>query len=595
MKTNKKPFSIGLTAFMVILLASCDGQISGPTPIEDDEQVVKVDDWEFEYNYNSAEYPTSGGGGSFFGGGATTTSSYAPQAAMDMAVEAESDLGFSVGGAKDVANFRENIENGYLPLPTDITHEGIFYDYYFDTGQTEECDELFCPSYSYALSEDPLSGEPEHYLQVGLNSGLKESDFERKKLNLVVVLDISGSMGSPFDQYHYDGGVEVPLFEEGEREDDWNKEKMEVANESVVGLLDHLNEDDRFGMVVFDDDAYLAKPLSSVAETDMESIADHILDLEEHGGTNMEAGMEKGTELFEEFLDADPEEYENRIIFLTDAMPNTGDYSERSLLGMVEGNADDGVSTTFIGIGVDFNTELVEEIGKVRGANYYAVHSPSEFKTRMDDEFEFMVTPLVFDLELKLDAPGYDIEAVYGSPTVDPATGEIMKINTLFPSKQEDGEMRGGVIILKLKQTGDEDVLTLKTTFEDRSGNQGGEEVEIRIEDYEPEHFDNDGIRKGILLTRYVNLMKNWTQDERISYQNDKPIAPVMDYEIGILPPPFFPEYSEWERQSIDLKVSSEYQEMISDFMGYFEAEMEVLEDDTLKQELELMELLFEA
>ena len=62
---------------------------------------------------------------------------------------------------------------------------------------------------------------------------------------------------------------------------------------------------------------------------------------------------------------------------------------------------------TFIGIGVDFNSELVESISKIRGANYYSVHSAEEFKKRLDDEFEFMVTPLVFGLTLKLGGAYY--------------------------------------------------------------------------------------------------------------------------------------------------------------------------------------------
>ncbi len=41
--------------------------------------------------------------------------------------------------------------------------------------------------------------------------------------------------------------------------------------------------------------------------------------------------------------------------------------------------------TTFIGVGVDFNSELIEEIVKVRGANYFAVHSVPEFKERMNE------------------------------------------------------------------------------------------------------------------------------------------------------------------------------------------------------------------
>ena len=62
---------------------------------------------------------------------------------------------------------------------------------------------------------------------------------------------------------------------------------------------------------------------------------------------------------------------------------------------------------------------LIKRITKVRGANYYSVHSTKEFKTRMDDEFEYMVTPLVFDLQLSLTATGYEIEKVYGSPSAD--------------------------------------------------------------------------------------------------------------------------------------------------------------------------------
>ena len=83
-----------------------------------------------------------------------------------------SDLGFSVGGAKDVNNFRTNIKNNYLPISTDITYEGLFYDYYFDTGKKEECQKLFCPTYSYAISKDPISQKDNYYLAVGLNSRL---------------------------------------------------------------------------------------------------------------------------------------------------------------------------------------------------------------------------------------------------------------------------------------------------------------------------------------------------------------------------------------------------------------------------------------
>ena len=513
--------------------------------------------------------------------------------AMSAPVLDSANLGFSVGGAKDVDNFRKNIENDYLPLPTDITYEGLYYDYFFDTGETDICNKLFCPSYSYALSKDPLSEEDEYYLQVGLNSGIKEADFQRKKLNLVIVLDISGSMGSPFNRYYYDQFGNGELREQ-EEDVDAGKSKMEIASKAVVGLLDHLNEDDRFGMVLFDDNAYLAEPISEVGETDMNAIKGHILEIQDRGGTNMESGMKKGTALFDKYLDADQEEYENRIIFLTDAMPNRGATSEQGLLGMTGSNADNKIYTTFIGVGVDFNTELIEAITKIRGANYYSVHSSKEFKTRMDDEFEYMVTPLVFNLLLKLDAPGFEIEKVYGSPEANEATGEIMKVNTLFPSKKEDGQTRGGIVILKLKKTGADESLKLTTSYEDRTGVADGDEMNINLPSVTADHYDNSGIRKGILLARYVNLMRNWIDDERESYQQKKPVVPVMTYDTGIIIPPDveMPELGRWERQSIPLQVSEEYKSMISDFKLYFETESQAIGDSTLSQEVEIMEKL---
>jgi len=548
---------------------------------------AKVDDWQYD---PSASSPGRASGVSV---GAATAPVPAPNVKFSAAEAVGDSIGFSVGGARDINNFRANIENGYLPLPTDVTYEGLFYDYYFDTGRQSECRDLFCPSYSYAVTEDSFSGEVEYYLAVGLNSGMKESDFERKKLNLVIVLDISGSMGSTFDRYYYDR-FDQQVEREGE-EEDWGKTKMEIAAESVVALLSHLRDEDRFGMVVFNNDASVAKPLRLVGETDMDAIEDHILDLRAGGGTHMSAGMEAGTDLFGEYLDADPTEYENRIIFLTDAMPNIGETDRHGLLGMTGDNADEGLYSSFIGIGVDFNSELVEFITVIRGANYYSVHSARDFENRLDEEFEYMVTPLVFDLRLELAAEGWDIEKVYGSPEADESTGALMRVNTLFPSKTEGGETRGGLVLLKLEKRGSsEGELVLKVSYEDRNGNHDRVETAVDFGEGEAEFFDNTGVRKGVLLSRYADLLINWMIDEREHVTWSRPWEPMVDHEVGICVPPQMETWlGEWERQSMPLTVSPEYEELFEEFADYFETEMEAIGDDELDRELDVLEELY--
>lgn len=504
---------------------------------------------------------------------------YSPSASRE-------NIGFSAGGAKDVNNFRQNIKSGYLPLLTDITYEGLFYDYYFDTGASKPCEKLFCPSYSYAISQDPFSKQDEYYLSVGLNSGIKESDFQRKKLNLVVVLDISGSMGSSFDSYYYDQfGNQQSNKDSGE---DSRKKKLKVAAESVVGLLDNLRPGDRFGMVLFDDEAYLAKPLGLVEDTDMASIKDHILELDERVGTNMPAGIKMGTELFNEYLDSNKDEYENRIIFLTDAQPNIGDTSEGGLFAQAKNNADKGIYSTFIGIGVDFNTQLIEIMTKIKGANYYSVHSSSDFKKRLVDEFAFMVTPLVFDLSLKLDAIGYEIEKVYGSPEADEATGEIMKVNTLFPSKSEEGQTRGGLVLLKLKKTSPAAELKLTASYKDRNGKADSDQ-EIVVLPEQKEVFPNSGIRKGVLLARYANVIKDWIADERSSADSDYRVS--VEDGITVLREKDS-TLGQWERQSSPLKVSQHYGDVFRAFKDYFVVESQAIGDKDLDQEVEVMNSL---
>ncbi len=495
-------------------------------------------------------------------------------------------IGFSAGGAKDIGNFRENIEMGYLPLPTDVTFEGLAYGYYFQTAQAGECEKLFCPSYSYAISRDPFSRELQHYLMVGLNSGI--TDFHRRKQNLVLVLDRSGSMGTTFDQYYYDRfGNRMEA-----KTNISDSTKMEIASQTVVNLFNQLKGDDRFGLIVFSDNAFVVEPLIPLKDKNADRLRKKILEIKEYGGTNMEAGMRKGTELLCKLREkvpigdrrSGPEEYTDRIIFLTDAMPNTGETNEEVILKIFRENVAQGIYTTFIGIGVDFNTELVEGITKIQGANYYSIHSAEEFRKRMDEDFDYMVTPLVFDLQLHLDASGYKIEKVYGSPEADEATGEIMKVSTLFPSKVEEEEVKGGVVLIKLRRISTEGRMRLKITYRNQEGERDGDEAEVEIGDRESEFYQGSGIRKAILLSRYGDLLKNWLIYE-MEGEGGK-VQPSVTLESGIVVPV---KLGKWERQSMPLQVSEHYKNLFELFGTYFRREMMAIGDEALKKEIAVL------
>lgn len=491
-------------------------------------------------------------------------------------------MSYATGGAKDITNFRQNLERGYLPSPDSVTYEGLFYDYSFDNGE-KSCDQisgensiLLNPICASAISKHPLTGVDEYFLSVGFKSGISSSEWKRKKLNLVIALDISGSMSSSFKDYYYGGYRSSRSHLEAEGD----KDKLQVAAESVCSILEKLGPDDSFGMILFNHNAHLAKPMRRISETDVESIKKHICELEAQGGTNMEAGLLMSMGMLEGKHNVDQNEFENRIIFLTDAMPNTDDTSEDGLLALTQQAEKTGAHMTFVGIGIDFNPELVEKITKVRGANYYSVNSSEEFTKRLVGEFDFMVSPMLYNLSLNLESTGFEIEKVYGSPEANEATGQIMKIRTLFPTSTSAEGVKGGIVLLKLKKIGENDEIRFSINYEDRSNKKHQGTWARKIKNSGTNFHESTGIRKGIMLARYGELMKLWLGEEHFASDKDS----RRDQ--------FRRSSGYWEHIGKPLTIHQDWTVILAKFNSWFEAEISQVNDKNLEKELKTIKKL---
>ncbi|KAI8474497.1 MAG: hypothetical protein J3K34DRAFT_407955 [Monoraphidium minutum] len=490
--------------------------------------------------------PAAFGGGGRFGGRPAAMKAPAVGSAM------AEGIGFKTGGAQDVANFRENVKKGLLPIPTDVTYEGLVKDYFFDTSSpgAPQCKELFCPTYSLALSPDPLvaaakgkDAPNDVFLAVGLDSGLTK--FDRPRLNLAVVLDVSGSMDSPLDEYYYDrlrGGGARGRDPEGES----RKTKLELAKEALQGVLDKLKPDDAVSITLFSDAAATPKKMGRWGAADAESVRAGVRGLSTVGSTNFQAGLDQATGLVRSYskcFPGAPATTESRMVVLTDAQPNEGDISDEGLLARLKANAADGIHTTMIGIGLDFNTELVEKILKVKGANYFSVHTPGEFKQRVSEEFDSIVSPLVFDLELRVDPSslaaasndgasktssaggGWRVAHVYGSPDTKEGEGQdgsIMKVLTLFPSPKTEEGVKGGVVLLRMTPPPGTTVATapplkLSAKYTDRSGKAFDTVRTVQVPADAKKggpYFQSSGVRKAVALARLSDGLQSWLVEE---------------------------------------------------------------------------------
>lgn len=90
---------------------------------------------------------------------------------------------------------------------------------------------------------------------------------------------------------------------------------------------------------------------------------------------------------------------------------------------------------------------MIQSIAKVKGTNYYSTNNSAEFKKRLETDFKYLVTPLVFNMrklpirfhssELSMKFPGFEVEKVYGNPDSD-VNGALVKVGTFFASPLDE-------------------------------------------------------------------------------------------------------------------------------------------------------------
>ncbi|MBL7062841.1 MAG: VWA domain-containing protein [Anaerolineae bacterium] len=194
-------------------------------------------------------------------------------------------------------------------------------------------------------------------------------------------------------------------------------EKIEQAQEALIYVLEHLNEEDRFNVIAFSTGLrQYGRGLRPASEA-REAVA-WVQQLEAVGGTDINRA------LLEALAQTDGStslttgsERPAVLIFLTDGLPTEGVTEVEQILANVEGAAPDNVRLFPFGVGDDVNTVLLDTLAEQhRGASGYV--RPHE---RIDEEvsafYARVSTPVLADIEL--DFGDVLVEDTYPYPLPD--------------------------------------------------------------------------------------------------------------------------------------------------------------------------------
>lgn len=359
--------------------------------------------------------------------------------------------GLGQGGAQDFGLFRQILEDGEIPHPDTLDDMGFFAEHKLDY-PAPDCGQDVCIHALGGAMNNMISGSTCTIVQLGLNTPLDPGTLVRPPLDLVLAIDVSGSMA----------GVPINAVRQG-----------------LGAMVPHLDAGDRVTLVTYDDDAHIvAADLDPVA--DAAELAQVINRLEPGGATNIYDG------LFIAFDHAATQREpgrEARVVLLSDGAASAGLTSAERMQALAAAYAREGIGLTTIGIGKDFDVDVMRGLAEVGAGNFYFLEDPTAAREVFTEEVASFLHPVALDVEINFSTgAAYTARRFYGTRHFDAGMGGgTIDIPALFIAGRrssqapvDDGRRGGGgAILIELLPRAANELANLRLAGEDlgRVGN----------------------------------------------------------------------------------------------------------------------------
>ena len=209
---------------------------------------------------------------------------------------------------------------------------------------------------------------------------------KRAPVNLAVVIDRSGSMSGA---------------------------KIENARRAAQRLVELLDDQDRISIVHFGTDVSALGGLFATAENKLR-LKRYIANIDDEGGTNIGDGLAVGLKHIER---AKSDFRVNRLLLLSDGQPTVGITSSQGLLNVVRRIRDQGISVTSLGLGSDFNEDLMQRLADVGGGSYGFISNANATAAIFQRDLEQAGTMVARTASITFTLPdGVRFVEVYGRP-----------------------------------------------------------------------------------------------------------------------------------------------------------------------------------
>lgn len=238
------------------------------------------------------------------------------------------------------------------------------------------------------------------YLRLSLKTLAAKERKERPPINVALVIDRSGSMSG---------------------------ERLAAAKKGARTALERLGADDIVSLVSYNHEVEVLREASRFGSK-RDALERAIDKLEASGTTALYAGVKEGGEQVKAH-GADSQV--DRVVLLSDGLANVGPSTPSELAALGRELASKGISVSTIGLGLDYNEDLMQRLAAASDGNHVFVERPSDLAEIFDREFGDALSVAARDIIIQIECKsGFTPKRVLG----------------------RDADISGGRVTLKLNQ-----------------------------------------------------------------------------------------------------------------------------------------------
>jgi Ca-activated chloride channel family protein len=225
---------------------------------------------------------------------------------------------------------------------------------------------------NFSLDYDVLSVQQptKLYLLARFESG--KPITKRRLLNIGLVIDRSGSMAGS---------------------------RIDYTRQAAQFLVQHLGADDMLSVVLYNDK--IETLLSPQTLRNKDQVIQRLEHIKVRGTTNLSGGWLEGCA---NVAKNKSDDYLNRVILMSDGHANRGVTDQAQLVQMARQKYDnEGISSTMMGLGNDFNEDLLMTMANAGGGAFYFIESPEVAPTIFQEELSGLLNVVGQNLSITIE------------------------------------------------------------------------------------------------------------------------------------------------------------------------------------------------